>query len=113
MKKWIFYILLLFTAQRAGALNISYRVYDYSIHHSNGRIYLGGKFIQYKGAARNNLACIDLNNNLLPWAPSVFHNTNSNLSRVNTVVADTGAVFIGGPFTHVNGNPRARLAKLD
>jgi hypothetical protein len=69
----------------------------------SGGFYIGGDFRYVKGEARNNLARIDAQGNLYPWAPDP--------NGVVYSLATTGTlVYAGGNFTTIGGENRTRLA---
>jgi hypothetical protein len=70
-----------------------------------GGWYLGGTFTWVGGQARSNLAHIEANLAVSPWAPSA-NNT------VNAIAVSGGTVYVGGTFTSVGGQPRNYLAEL-
>jgi Calx-beta domain-containing protein/beta-propeller uncharacterized protein DUF5122 len=70
-----------------------------------GGWYLGGTFSSVGGQVRTNLAHIEANLAVSPWAPSA-NNT------VNAIAVSGGTVYVGGTFTSVGGQPRNFVAAL-
>ncbi|MGI9603176.1 MAG: hypothetical protein ACR2QE_14915 [Acidimicrobiales bacterium] len=72
-------------------------------------LYVGGSFdvtvsgTRYRGIARIDLATGSLDTS---WNPNVN-------GSVRDIAVDAGGVFVGGNMTHVNGDPIARITKLD
>jgi uncharacterized delta-60 repeat protein len=76
----------------------------------NGKVLIGGNFTSYNGIPRNHLARLNSNG-------SLDTSFNSGLSLndfiMSLAVQSDGKVLIGGEFTHYNGIPRSRVARLN
>ena len=72
-------------------------------------VFIGGAFRAIDGATRNRLGAVRLiQGDLLPWNP----NANNDVYAVD--VADNGTrVFVGGPFSTINGQDHYSLAMLN
>jgi len=72
-------------------------------------VFIGGAFRAIDGATRNRLGAVRLiQGDLLPWNP----NANNDVYAVD--VADNGTrVFVGGPFSTINGKDHYSLAMLN
>ena len=72
-------------------------------------VFIGGAFTKIDGAVRNRLGAVRLiQGDLLPWNP----NANNDVYAVD--VADNGTrVFVGGPFSTINGKDHYSLAMLN
>ncbi len=77
---------------------------------ANGLIYLAGSFTSIDGQPRSYLAAVDAATGQLDpdWAPVADGEVHS-----LAVAPDGGAVYVGGVFSTIDGQPRARLARLD
>ena len=74
-------------------------------------MFAGGSFLNAVHGTqlqpRTNLMAVDRTGaNLLPFAPTTD-------ATVRAMATDGSALYIGGDFTMVNGQPRNHLAKLD
>lgn len=79
----------------------------YTIIQVGSTILAGGSFTSVNGEYRNNIAAIDLANNLLlPWNP------NAN-GAIHVIKVDDNTVYAGGDFTSIGGQARNRIAALD
>ena len=72
----------------------------------NGGWFIGGAFIACGKQSRSNLAHLDRNGNLTPWAPAVN-------GPVYAALLFAGKLYVGGAFTTVGGQARNHLAALD
>jgi WD40 repeat protein len=72
-------------------------------------VFIGGAFGSIDGAVRNRLGAVRLiQGDLLPWNP----NANDDVYAID--VADNGTrVFVGGPFSTINGKDHYSLAMLN
>jgi hypothetical protein len=72
-------------------------------------VFIGGAFTKIDGAVRNRLGAVRLiQGDLLPWNP----NANSDVYAID--VSDNGTrVFVGGPFSTINGKDHYSLAMLN
>ena len=76
-------------------------------------LYVGGDFGQIGGAARGNLAALDLTTALATaWDPNVTTNT-AMFPRVDSVAKSGGVVYVGGNFNLAGGQTRLYLAAVD
>ena len=75
----------------------------------SGALFAGGQFTQIGGAARNRIAKLSSTGVAdVQWNPNL-----SGGSPIYALAADAkGALFVGGGFTHVSGQPRNYLVKL-
>ena len=97
------------------------RVWDILRDPSRNTIYLAGAFTQVTdtdGAtvARNGLAAVDAGTGrLTAWNPSATNPANPSKSSVRSITlsANGSRLFVGGTFTRVGGQARARLAAVD
>ncbi|HEY0550184.1 MAG TPA: hypothetical protein VGF13_11335, partial [Verrucomicrobiae bacterium] len=76
---------------------------------TDGKILIGGDFTSVLGATRNGLALLNSNGTLDSFFGS---GAGMNGSVRAIVVQPDGRVIVGGAFTTVNGQPRARIARL-
>ena len=74
---------------------------------SGNVVYVGGRFRQIGGQARDNLAALDMESGL---ATNWNFPTND---AVSTFFDDGQRLYIGGLFTTIGGQPRGRLAAID
>jgi hypothetical protein len=72
-------------------------------------VFIGGAFTKIDGAVRNRLGAVRLiQGDLLPWNP----NANNDVYAID--VSDNGTrVFVGGPFSTINGKDHYSLAMLN
>ena len=73
------------------------------------RLYVGGAFASIGAAARARIARLDTSGTGLAdadWGPAV--NANVNVIHVGA----SGSIYLGGPFTSVDGQNRARLVRV-
>jgi hypothetical protein len=70
-----------------------------------GGWYIGGQFTYVGGLPRANLAHVQADLSVGPWAPS----TNG---AVRALVVTASDVYLGGAFGTVNGTPRSRAARV-
>ncbi len=74
-------------------------------------IYVGGVFDTIDNYRRNGIAAIDLaTGNVLPWNPSAADSSKTN---VNSIVSNGNAVYIGGVFDTIGGQPRNNIAAIN
>ncbi|WP_217641464.1 fibronectin type III domain-containing protein, partial [Microbulbifer thermotolerans] len=73
---------------------------------SDDTVYAGGDFTSVQGYARNRLAAIDSEGQLLPWSPSADGN-------VKALAVDGNTVYAGGNFESINGEECHALAAID
>jgi len=75
------------------------------------RVYVAGEFASLGGSARNGLAALDATALTLDagFVPSVT----GGAASVSAVVVTASAVYAGGAFTTVNGDPKTNLAAVD
>lgn len=76
---------------------------------ASGRLYAGGKFTLIGGQSHNRIA------RFLPGGsatPDSLWNPSANWTVETLVVDDSGAVYAGGYFSHMNDQPRSGIAKL-
>ena len=79
----------------------------YSLDYSNSTLYIGGRFSEFSGEERSNLAGINAENGeLLDWAPSASQS-------VFALRAHNNSVFLGGAFRSIGDSSRARIAEVD
>ncbi len=71
----------------------------------SGGWFLGGGFTSVRGVTRNNLAHVDASGNLTSWNPGA--------NGVVRSLAYDGAVFVGGEFSTLGGQPRAYIGAVD
>jgi hypothetical protein len=84
----------------------------YALHLSGATLYVGGDFDQIGGAARTNLAAINIDSAVATsWDPGVP--LVSSTVRISAIVRSGNSVYIGGRFTQVAGQPRDGLAAVD
>ena len=78
---------------------------------SGSTVYAGGTFTSIGGQSRNHIAALDAaTGNATPWNPSVVGGSYPFVSAI----ADSGsAVYVGGDFTSIGGQPRNNIAALD
>jgi len=79
-------------------------------------LYLGGRFYQVAGKARNNVAALELvARQPTAWAPSLSLSdvSGSRDVHVNTVAVSSGQVYIGGNFSILGGEFARNLVALD
>ncbi|MBA3690300.1 MAG: hypothetical protein H0W82_02665 [Actinobacteria bacterium] len=73
-------------------------------------LYVGGTFESVDGQARQNLAAIDLaTGQATPYSPRV-ENGGGGLTKVAAIVTTPDAVYLGGRFSTVDGQRRAKAA---
>ena len=104
-----------------GTVGANGRVWDILRDPSRDKIYLAGAFTQITdqdGAtfARNGLAAVDAGTGrLTSWNPSATNPADPAKSSVRSMAlsADGTRLFVGGSFTRVGGQARARLAALN
>ena len=97
------------------------RVWDILRDPSRDTIYLAGAFTQVTDkdgstVARNGLAAVDAGTGrLTAWNPSATNPANPATSSVRSMAlsSDGSRLFVGGTFTRVGGQARARLAAVD
>ena len=102
-----------------GTVGANGRVWD--ILRAGDTVYLAGAFTQITNpdgttVARNNLAAIDAETGqLTAWNPSATNPASPSTSSVRSVAlsSDRSRLFVGGTFTRVGGQARARLAAVD
>lgn len=95
-----------------GAVRSGWKAYVYSnvygLSVAAGNLYVAGSFNKFDGVAREKVAAVRLSDaSLTSFAPTV----NATVLSVAASVDGT-AVYIGGPYTSVNGQPAANLARL-
>jgi len=76
---------------------------------SDGRVIIGGAFINYSGNARNRIARLH-SNGVLDTSFNVGTGTTSNV--FTTSIQSDGRVIIGGEFTSYSGTARNNIARL-
>ena len=74
-------------------------------------VYVGGRFTQIKGVARNHIAAVDTNGNVLAWNPNAEYTVWS-LAVIKDSTRGT-VVYAGGEFAKIGGQPYAYLAAID
>jgi len=78
---------------------------------SNGRVYLGGDFSTLNAGTRSQayLAAVDNATGLIDsgWRPGL------DAAVYSLLASPSGELYVGGGFSHVNGQQRNRLATLD
>jgi hypothetical protein len=80
--------------------------------HPNG-ILVGGPFTSVNGQPRSNLAAIDLTTGrATAWKPTTTVDPSLNTS-VQAIVKQGSAIYIGGFFSTINGQPRVNLGAVD
>jgi hypothetical protein len=83
-----------------------------SLLRSGTTLFVGGRFTQIAGAARSRLAAIDLPTRTpLPWTADVSGAGADTV--VSALALGGGALYVGGSFGSVGGQPRANLAAVD
>ncbi len=81
-----------------------------SIKISGSTAYVGGKFFNIGGQTRNNIAALDITTgNATAWDP----NASGGQPFVWAIDVSNTAVYIGGGFTTIGGNPRGGFAQFD
>lgn len=76
---------------------------------SDGKILIGGQFTNINGVPRRNLARLHSTGQVdLSFDPGTGPDGPVNV----IVIQPDGKILLGGNFTHINGIPRARLARL-
>ena len=71
----------------------------------SGGVYIGGSITGVGGYPRRNLAHIQANGTVSPWAPETD-------GRVRSIVRDGTRLFIGGEFSHVGGHHHVFQTKM-
>ncbi len=75
-----------------------------------GVVYVGGQFTSIGGAARTDLAAVDAASGAAePWDPGLVPSAGEG---VHAVAHSTGALYVGGGFSGVAGQPRANVAEF-
>jgi hypothetical protein len=75
-----------------------------------GGWYIGGSFTRVDDFVRNNLAHIFANGTLdVTWSPEVSGGSN----RILALALHGKAVYVGGDFAQISGQPRSNIAALD
>jgi hypothetical protein len=74
-------------------------------------IYIGGRFTDVNGVARQNIAALDpVSGELTSWDPGA---ANGFVTAVSAIAAADGWVYAGGDFSTMGGLPRRFLAAID
>jgi Rax2 C-terminal beta propeller domain/Secretion system C-terminal sorting domain len=82
-----------------------------SIVVAGDRVYIGGSFSSAGGVAANNIAVYNIGSRT--WAAVGTGPANGVDSAVNSMVYVSGALYVGGRFTHAGGIPASRIAGWD
>ena len=104
-----------------GTVGANGRIWDILRDPSRDTIYLAGAFTQVTNkdgttVARNGLAAVDTDTGQLnSWNPSATNPANPATSSVRSMALspDGSRLFVGGTFTRVGGQARARLAAVE
>ena len=85
-------------------------MYSISLSSDGSTLYFGGRFTAVDGVARTDVAAVNAQTGaLLPWAPTM-----PAISTVFGVTATaSGAVYLGGQFSVVDGTTRGNAAEVD
>lgn len=77
-----------------------------------GVLYVGGDFVGVGGVERQHLAAIDeASGTLTAWNPAP-DDANA-IAEIDAITSDGTAIFVGGRFVSIGGQPRASVAALD
>ncbi len=83
-------------------------VWVMDIEASGTAVYVGGRFTEFRGAARTNLAAVDLATGALtPWSPQFTYDAQI------LAVSPSGSVFVPVVGGTVDGQVRTRVAEID
>lgn len=103
-----------------GALDASWtptpnkRVETLLVDPATSTLYVGGKFSKLNGVTRERLAAVDLATGALTaFAPALVYQGPETTGNVMALARDGSWLYVGGAFTHVNGQARSSLAAVD
>ncbi|HET8898547.1 MAG TPA: delta-60 repeat domain-containing protein, partial [Rhodanobacteraceae bacterium] len=83
------------------------------LRQSDGTLLLGGSFTSVGGQTGHSIVRLDANGNIDPTYSAPAFSIGADVGIWKLAVQADGKVLVGGSFTHVAGQPHARLVRLD
>lgn len=125
MKKIIFFFLLLFTgvinAQSPGTLDTSFNTGGTGssgfvlafAEQSDGKIVIGGNFVQYNGVAKNSFLRLNADGSIDTTFMQAMAGFNQYATIRYIVIDNNGKILVGGSFSSINGVARNGIVRLN
>ena len=94
-------------------LELDDAIYELAVATDFNTIYFSGQFENVAGETREKIAAVNLDGELLDWAPQLLNTGITAFVAVHQIVPKGDTIFLAGNFDQINGLPRHDVAAVD